>query len=180
MVYLFLADGFEEIEALAVVDILRRGGVEIKTVSITNEKIVTGSHGISVIADITFKSMSAGAECIILPGGMPGATNLGKSEIVEKTIGETYKNGGIIAAICAAPSIFYDYGLLKGKRATSFPSYKKDMTDCIYTESAVEEDGCIITSRGAGTAHLFGFKLLSILTNEENSNKISESMQYGA
>ena len=179
MVYMFLADGFEEIEALAVVDILRRGGVGINTVSITKEQVVTGAHGIPVVADITYKKLADEAECVILPGGLPGTTNLGKSRVVEQTVKEALEKGGVIAAICAAPSVFYDYGLLDGKKATSYPDYKDYMKNCVYTGKAVEVDGNIVTSRGAGTAHLFGFKLLEMLRGKETAEKIQNAMQYG-
>jgi len=177
MVYMFLANGFEEIEALTVVDILRRGGVEIQTVSITKSNEVCGAHGIPVIADITYKKINE-CECVILPGGLPGTTNLAASEIVEQKVRETYENGGIIAAICAAPSVFYGYGLLDGKKATSYPGYEKEMPLCKHTGAQVEVDGEIVTSKGAGTAHLFGFKLLEMLKNIETAEKIKSAMQY--
>lgn len=177
MVYLFLADGFEEIEALTVTDILRRGGVEIKTVSISDTLNVTGSHGITVFADIFSQSITD-CDCVILPGGLPGTTNLAKSEVVEKTVRDTYSKGEIVAAICAAPSVFYSYGILNGKRATSYPGYEAEMADCIHTGSNVEVDGSIVTSKGAGTAHLFGFKLLEMLKGSEISEKTKKSMQY--
>ncbi len=178
MTYMFLAEGFEEIEALAVVDILRRGEVEIKTVSISANKWVKGSHGIKVEADLTCNEITSGGDCVILPGGMPGTTNLGASEIVKNTVMDAYNKGAIVAAICAAPSVFYDYGILAGKKATSYPDYEEYMKECIYTGNDVETDGNIVTSKGAGTAHLFGFKLLEMLTNKENSEKIKSAMQY--
>ena len=177
MVYMFLAEGFEEIEALSVVDILRRGGVELKTVSITNEKSVCGAHGITVFADVTVDDLTD-CRCVILPGGLPGTTNLAASELVEKTVRKTYENGGIIAAICAAPSVFYGYGLLDGKKATSYPGYEEEMPLCNHTGAQVEVDGKIVTSKGAGTAHLFGFKLLEMLKDKETSEKIKKAMQY--
>ena len=178
MVYMFLADGFEEIEALAVVDILRRGGVEIKTVSIGENLFVTGAHNISVKSDISANEIKMDAQCVILPGGLPGTTNLGKSSVVEKTVMDCYKNGGIIAAICAAPSVFYKYGLLNEKKATAYPGYDEEMPLCNYTGRDVETDGNIITSKGAGTAHLFGFEILKVLKNEETAQSIKKAMQY--
>ena len=178
MVYMFLADGFEEIEALAVVDILRRGGVEIKTVSINGSLNVQGAHNICVKSDMTDSEIGNDANCVILPGGLPGTTNLSKSSVVEKTVKECYKSGGIIGAICAAPSVFYKYGLLDGKKATAYPGYDEEMPKCNYTGSDVETDGNIITSKGAGTAHLFGFELLKHLKNEEIAYEIKKAMQY--
>ena len=178
MVYVFLADGFEETEALVTVDILRRGGVEVKTVSVTKELVVTGAHGIPVVADISCKKLQTSPEAVILPGGMPGTLNLGKSEIVRKTVLEAYNEGKIIAAICAAPTVLYGYGLLDGKRATSYPGYEDEMKDCIYTENAVETDENIVTSRGAGTAHLFAAKLLEILKDKKTADNTLSAMQY--
>lgn len=177
MVYMFLADGFEEIEALSVVDILRRGGVEIETVSITDDKKVRGAHHITVFSDITADDIKE-CTCVILPGGLPGTTNLAASKKVEEKVRETYENGGIIAAICAAPSVFYGYGILDGKKATSYPGYEEEMPLCNHTGTQVEVDGNIVTSKGAGTAHLFGFKLLEMLKNKETSEKIKKAMQY--
>lgn len=178
MTYVFLADGFEEIEALATVDILRRGGVEVRTVSITGEQVVCGSHNIPVIADITYKKLEDGAQCVILPGGMPGTLNLGASDAVENCVRKTYAGGGIIAAICAAPSVFSEYGLLDGKKATSYPDFEKKMPGCIYTKNRVETDGNIVTSRGAGTAHDFAFKLLAMLKDAETAENIRKAMIY--
>lgn len=177
MVYMFLAEGFEEIEALSVVDILRRGGVKIETVSITSDKKVKGAHGITVYADITFKEINS-ARCVVLPGGLPGTTNLAASDMVKSHVCKTYENGGVIAAICAAPSVFYRYGLLNGRKATSYPDYREEMPLCNHTGNAVEVDGNIVTSKGAGTAHLFGFKLLEMLKDKETSEKIKKAMQY--
>ena len=178
MVYIFLADGFEEIEALATVDILRRGGVDIKTVSVTKELVVTGAHGMPVVADISYKKLEKSPEAVILPGGMPGTLNLAASEIVEKTVKEAYAEGKIVAAICAAPTVLYGYGLLDGKKATSYPGYENEMTKCQYTENAVEIDGNIITSRGAGTAHLFAAALLEKLKDKDTAEKTLSAMQY--
>lgn len=178
MVYIFLADGFEETEALLTVDILRRGGVDVKTVSITKELVVTGAHGVPVVADISFKKLQQNPEAVILPGGMPGTLNLGKSEIVKKAVFEAYESGKIVAAICAAPTVLYSYGLLNGKRATSYPGYEDEMKACIYTENAVETDENIVTSRGAGTTHLFAAKLLEMLKNKETAEHILSAMQY--
>ena len=178
MVYVFLADGFEETEALVPVDILRRGGVDVKTVSVNGGLTVTGAHGITVTADISCDTPLTSAEAVILPGGMPGTLNLGKSEAVKKAVLDAYNSGKTVAAICAAPTVLYALGLLDGKRATSYPGYESEMKACIYTENAVETDGNIVTSRGAGTAHLFAAKLLEMLKGKEISDKILSSMQY--
>ncbi|MBQ3054215.1 MAG: DJ-1/PfpI family protein [Clostridia bacterium] len=178
MVYVFLAEGFEEIEALAVVDILRRGNISVQTVSITNEKEVAGAHNIFVTADITIDEITDVPFCVVLPGGLPGTTNLAKSQKVEKIVKAVNDNGGIVAAICAAPSALYGFGVLSGKRATSYPGYEKQMPECIYTENTVEIDGNIITSRGPGTAHNFAFALLEKMAGKEMAEKIYKAMQY--
>ena len=123
MIYIFLADGFEEMEAIAPIDILRRGGADIKTVSVTEDKKVLGAHGIEVICDLSSSETDwEGLEGVILPGGMPGTLNLEKSDIVQKAIDYAVSNNKYVCAICAAPSILGHKGLLKGKKATAFPS----------------------------------------------------------
>jgi 4-methyl-5(b-hydroxyethyl)-thiazole monophosphate biosynthesis len=144
----------------------------------SDDLFVAGAHNITVKCDITANEIKDDAQCVILPGGLPGTTNLGKSSVVEKTVKECYQGGGIVAAICAAPSVFYQYGLLKGKKATAYPGYDEEMPECNYTGNDVETDGNIITSKGAGTAHLFGFELLKYLKDEETANSIKKAMQY--
>ncbi|MDR0946779.1 MAG: DJ-1/PfpI family protein [Ruminococcus sp.] len=177
MVYIFLADGFEEIEALAPVDILRRGGVDVKLVGITGEYI-SGSHGIVVRSDIQDFTPDIDTEMIILPGGMPGTRNLEASPLVQSAIDFCVKGGKYIAAICAAPSILGHKGLLSGKRATAFPGFEKDLTGAIVSADSVVTDGNIITAKGAGAALEFGFELLKVLKCKDISRKISNSMQF--
>lgn len=175
MVYEFLAEGFEEIEALAPVDILRRAGVDVKTVSITGKKEVTGSHGITVTADILFDEISDKAEMLILPGGMPGTLNLQAftplCDMLEAA--DCY-----IAAICAAPSVFGGLGLLKGKKAICYPGFEEKLEGAEIVDSPVVISDKVITSKGAGTAHLFGFELLSLLKSEEEAESLRKSMMY--
>lgn len=175
MVYEFLAEGFEEIEALAPVDILRRAGVDVKTVSVTGEKEVTGSHGITVTADILFDEISDKAEMLILPGGMPGTLNLQAFEPLcdMLTSAECY-----IAAICAAPSVFGGLGLLKGKKAICYPGFEEKLEGAEIVDSPVVISDNVITSKGAGTAHLFGFELLSLLKSEKEAETLRRSMMY--
>ena len=175
---LFLADGFEEIEALTPVDILRRGGVSVKTVGIGGNT-VKGSHNISVLADITeneldFKEIDA----VILPGGIPGTVNLGKSEAVISAINFAWQNGKIIGAICAAPSILGDLGILKGKKAICFDGFENHLTGAVIERSPVVSDGNIITACGAGAAHLFGFELLSKIKDKNTADKLRAGMKY--
>lgn len=175
MVYEFLAEGFEEIEALAPVDILRRAGVEIKTVSITGKKEVTGSHGITVTADILFDEISDKAEMLILPGGMPGTLNL---QAFAPLCDMLKSADCYIAAICAAPSVFGALGLLKGKKAICYPGFEDKLEGAEIVQAPVVISDKVITSKGAGTAHLFGFALLSLLKNDEEAEKLRKSMMY--
>ncbi len=178
MVYVMLADGFEEIEALAVVDILRRAEVDVKTVSVYNQKSVTGSHNISVNADIMLDEIDDNYNMIILPGGMPGTINLKNNETLENILKDAYKNGKYLAAICAAPMIYGELGFLSGKKATCFPSFEKHLNGAIFKLDSVCFDGNIITSRGAGTAHEFAFKIVEILKSKDVANELRVGMLY--
>ncbi len=179
MVYLFLADGFEECEALAPLDILRRGGITVKTVGIGNQ-FVTGAHGITVKADLTEKDvvLNEELEAVILPGGMPGTTNLENSSTVREAVSFAHKNNKLICAICAAPKILGGMGLLKGKNATCFPGFEKDLAKALLSQKSVVKDGNIITAKGAGVAFDFGFSILKALTNDKTVNDLRLQMQY--
>lgn len=178
MVYVFLAEGFEEIEALSPVDILRRGGVETKTVGI-GSKTVTGSHNITVLCDLSENEVDFDAvDAIVLPGGMPGTLNLEKNQTVNKVIDFAYKNRKIIGAICAAPSILGKKGILEGKSATCFPGFEKDLSGARVLDMPVVRDGEIITSCGAGAALEFGFCLLAALKDEPTAEKLRRNMKY--
>lgn len=179
MIYLFLADGFEECEALAPLDILRRADIPVKTVGI-GAKRITGAHGVEVTADITDNEVSTDEilSGIILPGGMPGTLNLEKSEKVQMAIDYADKNALLIAAICAAPSILGHKGILKNKKATCFCGYESELSGARVTDSPVVTDGNIITAYGAGAAFDFGFEILKYLTDEENSVRLSKQMRY--
>lgn len=174
MIYVFLADGFEEIEALAPVDILRRGGKDVKTVAIKGKSAV-GAHGIEVLADIPFKKIEDDIEMIVLPGGMPGTKNLAKFQPLTSLIQDLYDKV-YIGAICAAPSILGELGLLKEKRATCFPGFEGYLNSLEYSEESVIKDGNIITAKGAGVALDFGFELLSVFS-EEKAETLRKEMQ---
>ena len=178
MVYLFLADGFEECEALAPLDILRRGGITVKTVGISNQ-FVTGAHGITVKADIPEKDIILNEEldAVILPGGMPGTTNLENSNTVRNVVSFANANNKLICAICAAPKILGGMDLLKGKNATCFPGFEKDLTKALLSQKNVVKDGNIITAKGAGVAFNFGFEILKTLTDEKTVNDLILQMQ---
>lgn len=183
MVYLFLADGFEEIEALTPVDLLRRAGVEVKTVGVTG-KCATGSHGIKVESDVTMEEAlcdladaESNFEMMVLPGGMPGAANLDASEGVDKFIKEAVKRDAYLAAICAAPMIYGKRGLLDGRDATCYPGFEKYLTGAKYYEASVIVDGNFITSDGMGSALDFALQLVSVLKGEDEAERLAESVR---
>ncbi len=167
MVYLFLANGFEEIEALAPLDLLRRAGVEVTTVGIGGERI-QGSHGITVEADIP-EGLYADArpDMIILPGGMPGARNLDESRTVDVALKVASRNGAFLAAICAAPMVLGRRGMLEGKRAICFPGLEKELRGATVADTRVVRDGNIITAAGMGVAVDFGLALVAALKGED-------------
>lgn len=177
MVYVFLADGFEEIEALAPVDILRRAGVEVQTVGIGGQTVV-GSHGVPVVCDITERDVTTdGLTAVVLPGGMPGTTNLDRSRVVSKLLEYAASHGLVIGAICAAPSVLGHRGLLRGKQATCFPGFEKELTGASLVPDAVVTDGRIITAKGAGVAIPFGLALAAALVSPEKAEAVRVSMQ---
>ena len=168
MVYLFLANGFEEIEALCPLDLLRRAGVEVTTVGIGGGDLIHGAHGITVAADIPDTMFSDSTpELLILPGGMPGAKNLDESRIVDSALRAATRSGALIAAICAAPMVLGKRGLLAGKRATCFPGFEETLTGATVTGEGVERDGNIITAKGMGVAQEFGLSLVAALKGED-------------
>ena len=177
MIYIFLAEGFEEMEALAPVDILRRAGLEVTTVGVTG-KIVSGSHKIPVTADITVDEVCYdNMDAVVLPGGLPGTHNLDASEIVRNAVDHCVKNDKFVAAICAAPSVLGHMGILEGKKATCFPGFEKELKGAEYTAEAVTVDGKIVTGKGAGVSIRFALKLTELLKDKETADKLHASMQ---
>lgn len=179
MIYIYLANGFEEIEALFPLDLFRRAGLNAKTVAITDEKTVTGSHGITVTADMTVKSKEYApkdATLIMLPGGMPGTTNLDASAEVHTALDEAQKNGKLIAAICAAPSVIGKKGFLDGKKATCYPGFEEYLYGRKETDERCVRDGNIITAAGAGVAMEFGLKIIETLIGKETAEKIKNAI----
>lgn len=179
MIYVFLANGFEETEALTPIDMLRRCELEVTTVGIGGQ-IIKGSHGISVIADITDNDISLDddLQMIILPGGMPGTLNLEASEKVQKSIDYCMENDRYIAAICAAPSILGHKNILINKRATCYIGFESQLNGAVISNEKVCTDGKIITSRGAGTALEFSFEIIKHLISEEKSNILKDAIMY--
>lgn len=178
MVYLFLADGFEECEALAPLDVLRRGEVEVLTVGVTGE-YVTGTHGICVKADILPEKvlLNDDLQGIILPGGLPGAVNLENDSNVQAAIDFAAENNRLICAICAAPQILGHKNLLDGKIATCFPGFEDQLKGAKYLKAATVKHENIITSCGAGAALKFGFEILAALKDRSTAEKLCEQMQ---
>ena len=163
MFYIFLADGFEECEALVPVDILRRENIEVKTVGIGG-KTVTGAHGITVNCDLLAEEVDKSEiSAVIFPGGMPGSLNLDASPFTDKFIEAAIKNGGRLAAICAAPLVLGRRGLLRGKRATCFPGFESELIGATPTGEAVVTDGSITTARDFRAAVAFGDELARLL-----------------
>ena len=178
MVYCFLADGFEEVEAIAPVDMLRRAGVEVKTVGVTGE-IISSSHNIKVVPDIALSEviLDEKLEAVILPGGLPGATNLEESAEVQKAIDFANANDKYICAICAAPQILGHKGILKGKEAIAYPGFETELVGAKISDEYVVLDGNIITAKGAGVATEFGLKIVSALVGGDTAEKIGKAIQ---
>ena len=178
MVYCYLANGFEEIEALAPVDLLRRAGVEVKTVGVGGS-VITSSHGIPVTCDLTEAQalLTDELDAVILPGGMPGTLNLEKSANVQAALDFAAANGSFICAICAAPSVLGHKGLLDGKEAIAFPGFEKDLIGATVSEKYVVTDGNIITARGAGVAVDFGLAIVAALKDRATAEKIRAAIQ---
>jgi 4-methyl-5(b-hydroxyethyl)-thiazole monophosphate biosynthesis len=177
MIYLFLANGFEEVEALAPLDLLRRAGLEVTTVGVGGE-MITGSHGITVQADIP-DTMYADAkpEMIVLPGGMPGSKHLDESRIVDMALKAAVRNGAYIAAICAAPFILGKRGLLQGKVATCYPGFEKELIGAEISAQKVVTDGRFITAAGMGVAVDFGLALVEAMTDKSVAERLHAAIQ---
>lgn len=179
MVYVHLATGFEEIEALTVIDLLRRAGIEVESVSITGNKLVTGTHDIPVEADILYEEADyTTCEMIVLPGGLPGADYLGEHEGLVKHIRCFAESGKYLAAICAAPQVFGAQGVLEGKKATIYPG----MEDCLKggqpQKDIVVQDGKVITSRGPATAMPFALKLIEVLKGKSTAESVADGLLW--
>lgn len=175
-----LAEGFEEIEAIAVIDILRRGGLEVITVSINDEKTVTGAHNIQVVADEIISDINYNIiDMIVLPGGMPGTLNLGSNETLCKQI-KKFSTGRLIAAICAAPSVLGNLGVLNGKDATCYPGFESKLIGAnIITDKNVVVSDNIITAKGPRAADEFAFEILRMFdVDDEKINELKAGMIY--
>lgn len=177
MVYLFLADGFEIIEALAPVDMLRRAKLEVKTVGVTG-KTVASSCGVEVNADITIDEFEYNnVDAIILPGGMPGTLNLENNNIVQSAVDKAMGDNVLVCAICAAPSILGHKGYLNAKNAIAFPGFENALEGAVISNDYVVADGNIITAKGAGVATEFALKIVEKLTDKETADNIKDTIQ---
>lgn len=176
-VFVFLADGFEEIEAIAPIDIFRRAGIEVVTVSISAQKEVSGAHGIAVLTDCLFSDVElAENDLLFLPGGMPGTKNLDAHAGLKNLISLQVQKGERLAAICAAPSIPGKMGLLEGKEAICYPGFEKELTGAIISGSKIVKADNIFTAKGAGVAIQFALRLVEELKGKEEADRISNSI----
>lgn len=172
-----LAEGFEEIEAISIIDVLRRAELNVEIISVTGKHEVTGSHQIKVIADKLFENVDYSLiDMIVLPGGMPGATNLNKHAGLRNQIQEFNKNGKPLGAICAAPLVFGQLGLLEDKNATCFPGFEKYLQGARITGTFAETDGNIITGKGAGVAIQFALKIVEKLKGKALADELAQRM----
>ena len=177
MYYIFLANGFEITEAMAPLDVMRRAGLDVKTVGVTGEW-VQSSHGVTVKADIALDEVAYDKmEGAILPGGMPGTHNLRSNGKVNECVRHCYESGKLVAAICAAPSVLGRMGMLRGRKATCFPGFEKELEGAEYTGAHVETDGNVITAKGAGCALTFGHAIVSYAVSKEEADKVLSDMQ---
>jgi 4-methyl-5(b-hydroxyethyl)-thiazole monophosphate biosynthesis len=178
MVYLFLADGFEEIEALSVADILRRAKIEVTVVGI-GKNTINGAHSITVTADTDIDNCDfTDVTALILPGGMPGTTNLEESITVWSAANNCVAHGGLLCAICAAPSIIGKAGLLDGKRATCFPGFEEYLVGATVVDKKVVVDGNVITAKGMGCANEFALAIIEHLDGKEKADEIAASIFF--
>lgn len=178
---IFFAEGYEEIEGLTVVDICRRAGLTVDMVSITEEYPVEGSHGIVVGMDKTFSELDFDSyDMLVLPGGMPGTKNLEACEPLMEQVDAFYKSGKYIAAICAAPSIFGHRGILKGRKACSYPSFESHLEGAEVTAGPVEISDNVITSRGMGTAIDFALAIMSVFVGKDKADEMAKNIVYQA
>ena len=175
MIYVFLAEGFEEIEALTPLDLLRRAGVDVKTVGIGGKRVV-GSHGIAVEADINENEVSGPLDMIILPGGMPGTKNLMASETVMTAIHHAVQENAFIAAICAAPMILGKLGMLKGAEAVCYPGFEEYLTGAEVVDCGAVRDGSCVCGRAMGSAAEFALLIIEMLKGKDKANEIKKAI----
>ncbi|MBQ0072916.1 MAG: DJ-1/PfpI family protein [Prevotella sp.] len=178
-VYEFIANGSEEIEALTVVDVLRRAGIDIKTVSITGTEEVELSHGVKMKCDTTIEAADlSDADMLLLPGGLPGATNLNEHEGVRQAMLRQYQSGKKVGAICAAPLVLGSLGILQGKKATCYPGFEDQMTGAEYTKEIYTIDGNVITGEGPAATLPYSYAILEMLGEKTAAENLREGMMF--
>lgn len=176
-IYVFFADGFEEIEALTTIDVLRRAEMDVQMISVTDNELVTGAHGVSVLTDAMLDGYDLDpAEMLVLPGGMPGAATLSEHEGLRKLILEYTEEGKPIAAICAAPMVLGKMGLLEGKKVTCYPGFEEFLEGAEVTGAMVEVDGNLITGRGPGAAMGFALAIVEFFRGEGKVQELKKAM----
>lgn len=175
--FVFLATGFEETEAVGTIDVMRRGGIEVSIVSITGEKSVIGAHNISITADVLFNEADfSQADALVLPGGMPGSSNLNACEALKERLLDQYRSQKIVAAICAAPLVLGGLGLLKDKRATCYPGFEPKLIGATVTGNPTEKDGNVITGKGPGFVYNFGLALVEALKGKAVKEEVEAGL----
>lgn len=178
-VYTFLANGFEEVEALCVIDLLKRASMDVVMVSVSGDLKVNGAHNIDIMADVLFEDASfEDVDVLFLPGGMPGTKNLDNHEGLKQKLVEFNNNGKLITAICAAPMVLGHLGILNGKDATCYPGFEQELIGANVLYDNVVVDGNVITSRGMGTAIDLGLKLIELLIDKDASFEMAEKICY--
>jgi 4-methyl-5(b-hydroxyethyl)-thiazole monophosphate biosynthesis len=177
---ILVADGHEEVEMLTVVDLLRRAGLTMDIISVTGKDLLTSSHKVHIVADLLFEQADFDSyDGLVIPGGMPGTINLGEHAGVCEQLKSAYDKGKLVAAICAAPTVFGKLGILQGKRAICYPGMEDGLTGAIVTMQPVVRDGNIITSRGMGTAIDFGLAILEYFEGKETADALAKKIVYG-
>lgn len=179
MIYLFIATGTEELEALGTADIIRRAGLDLQIVSITGERTVTGSHGIRIVADeVLSEADFFDADLFVLPGGMPGASNFAACEDLNERIRDHVYLGRPVAAICAAPMVLGRLGLLEGKRVTCYPGFEGELRGATYTGALVEQDGQFITGKGPAAVFEFGYTIVARMKDQATADALAKGMLW--
>lgn len=175
--YIFFAEGFEEIEAITIVDVLRRAQIETKMVSITDSLEVVGAHAIKILTDVTISNINCSDDSIlILPGGMPGSLNLSKNKVLAELLLEHNKKNKLIAAICAAPFILGELDILQNKQATCYPGYENKLLGAETIQKSVVQNSNIITGNGPGAALRFSYSIVALFKGKEFANNMAKQM----
>jgi 4-methyl-5(b-hydroxyethyl)-thiazole monophosphate biosynthesis len=178
-IYAFLATGFEEVEALGPIDVCRRAGLKVTTVSITNELTVMGAHGVGIVADTLFADNNySDGDMLFLPGGTPGAYNLDAHEGLRQVILAHHKEDKALAAICAAPLVYGNLGLAEGKKMTCYPGFEQYLTGADYTAALVERDGLMFTGKGPAAALGLGYAIVEYFCGKDAADQLRQGMMY--